>query len=178
MALRVKTFEAAVDNERAALAFDMRATLVDFIRKRIRETMQRAEDAEIDKTTALRRFSMTYAGTAKAYRLPRTVPASLVSWCCYAEVHNGREGFPAAPMGTVATFSKESVTSLPNSLLLVKLGGVMFVGAYEGGIPEDLHEVRVRRLDSGKFEVSLILGRSDSDGVEVPEPTEPETEDA
>lgn len=179
MTLSVKTFVAEVDNERAALAFDMRATLVDFIRGRIKETIRRAEDAEIDRNTALRRFAMTYAGTAKAYRLPRTVPASLVSWCSYATVNDGRDGFPSAPMGTVATFSKESLTRLPSNLMLVKLGGVMFVGPYPDGIPEDLHEVRVRRQDDGKYEVSLITGRPGSgDGAEAPEPVEPETEDA
>jgi hypothetical protein len=178
MPVRVLSFEASVDNERAALAFDMRATLVDFLRKRIKDTISRAEDVEIDRDTALRRFSLTYAGTAKAYRLPRTVPASLVSWCAYAEVNSGRDGFPPAMPGTVATFSKEAVTSLPGNLLLVKLGGVMFVGPHEGGVPEDLFELRVRRGDEGKYWVTMICGRMDGDNrAEMPEPVEPEPED-
>jgi hypothetical protein len=182
MAVRIMNFELTVDNERSALAFDMRAAMVDFIRARINETLARAEDADIDKETALRRFSMNYAGAAKGYRLVRSVPSALVSWAAYAEVNKRREGFPAAMPGTVATFNKDSVTMLPGDLLMIKMGGVMFIGQLAGGIPEDLYEVRVHKQDDqrgGKYIATFIVGRPDGDDpIGTPVPVEGENIDA
>lgn len=178
MPVRIMTFELTVDNERSALAFDMRAAMIDFIRGRITEVLARAEDADVDKQTALRRFSLTYAGTAKGFRLVRAVPANLVQWAAYAEVNKRREGFPAAKAGTVATFNKDVVTMLPGSLLLIKMGGVMFVGNHAGGIPDDLFEVRVHK-EGDKYLATFICGRPDSDDPEgVPVPVDGENVDA
>lgn len=180
MPLTVKTFEVATDNEKAALAFDLRGAVLDFIRMRIAETLVRAEDADIDRQTAMRRFSMTYAGAAKGYRLPRAVPSGLVSWAGYVEYNAGREGFPAAPEGTVGTFSKDGVATLPGGLLLIKMGGVMFIGTGpEGGIPADLFETRIHKGTNGKYIATFVCGRLDNGGgADVPVPVDPEEVDA
>lgn len=180
MPLVTKTFDVTVSNERSALAYDMRGAMVDFLRGRIAQTLLRAEDAEIDKQTALRRFSMTYAQASKGYKLPRTVPASLVRWAAYVEVNQDREGFPVAPNGTIGTFDKESVTSLPGNIVLIRMGGVTFAGVLEGGVPEDLFEVRVGKSPTtGGYVATLLTGRPDGeDPSGATDPVEPEDVDA
>jgi len=179
MAVTSKTFDVTVNNERSALAFDMRGAMVDFLRDRIAQTLSRAEDASIDKQTALRRFSMTYAQAAKGYRLPRTVPASLVQWAAYVETNKDREGFPEARSGSVGTFDKEAVTVLPGNILLIKMGGVTFAGVQEGGVPEDLFEVRVSKTNEGGYAATFVTGRPDGNDPEgAPIPVEPEDVDA
>lgn len=180
MAITSKTFEVEPANERAAFAFDLRAHVVDFVRGRIAEALKRAEDAEVDRTTALRRFSLLYAGAAKGYRQVRTVPGSLLNWAAYVTVNDSREGFNRANASTVGTFDKESVQPLPGNVKLIRLGGISFAGVLDGDIAEDLFEVRItKRHDDGKYVATLLFGRPDGeDPVGMPQPVEPEGVDA
>jgi hypothetical protein len=178
MTVTVKTFEVTVANERSALAFDLRGAVVDFIRRRISEGMARAEDAEIDRTTAMRRFALTYAAAAKGYRQVRTVPGSLLNWAGYVEYNKGREGFPQAVPSTVGTFDKDVVTVLPGNLMLIKMGGVTFAGTLESGKPDDLFEVRISPAARG-YVATFVCGRVDGDDpLTIPQPVEPEGVDA
>jgi hypothetical protein len=179
MAMTSKVFPVEVDNERASLAFDMRAAVVDFLRSRVALALSRAEDAGIDKQTALRRFSLTFAGAAKGFRLPRTVPGSLVNWAAYAEINKTRADFPTVDDGDIGTFDKECVTTLPGDIMLVKMGGVTFAGVCPGGKPEDLFEVRIGKDEAGKYHAVFVCGRIDGDDrIGIPTPVEPEAQDA
>jgi hypothetical protein len=182
MAITSKTFPVAPANERHALAFDLRANVVDFVRNRVSEALKRAEDAEVDRQTALRRFSLLWAGAAKGYRQVRTVPGSLLNWAAYVTVNDSREGFNRANASTVGTFDKETLQSLENGVKIIRLGGISFAGVLEGDLPEDLYEIRITKrhdLTHNPYVATLLFGRPDGDSPEgIPQPVEPETQDA
>jgi hypothetical protein len=179
MAYSSKTFEVALENEKAVLAFGLRLSVADFIRSYFRKGLDRAEDAEIDKPTALRRASLNYAAAARGYRLLRAVPATLVNWCGTMEMSRGQQGFIEAGARTLGTFDRSAVRSLPGGVILAKLGGIEFAGACESGVPNDLIETRVTLGDDGKYHCTLISGGPDSGyGADETDPVEPEMEDA
>jgi len=178
MAVTTKTFEVALDNDRAAVAFGLRLAVVDYIRGQFRRKLDSAEDAGVDKTTAMQRFSLTYAGAARGYRLARAIPASLIQWAGYVEYNATVEWFPKAKTGTVGSFDKECVSTLPSNVALIKLGGISFAGVVDGALPSDIIEVRVGAED-GKYIATIVAGRpDDGSSLEVPTPTEPEHEPA
>lgn len=181
MALRTTTFEVMLESQRKALAFDLRTAVVDWLRLRIRQKFDTAEDAGVDKKTALQKFCLNYAGAAKASRLARGVPATLVRWASYVEYNNVMDWFPAAPPRCVGTFDKDSLTVLPSNVALIRMGGIEFVGTLEGGKPEELFEIRVGYDPDqpGKFLATLISGKpDDGQNMDTPEPAEPELQDA
>jgi hypothetical protein len=159
--------------------------VTDWLRSRISRKMDTAEDVGIDKMTAVQRFCMNYAGAAKASRLARGVPAALVRWVSYVEYNSSLEWFPKAQQGTVGTFDKNCLTSLPNDVALIQMGGIEFVGVLQGGKPEDLMEVRVSTHNSDGtpmaegYMATLVIGRPDEgDGTGIPVPVDGELLDA
>ena len=179
MALKTTVFEVALDNDRAEIAFGLRVAVVEYLRNRFRKKLAGAEDAGVDKMTAMQRFSLSYAGAARGYRLPKAIPASLVSWAGYVEYNDSVEWFPSAPRGTIGIFDKEAISTPPGNVALIKMGGVNFAGVFEGAIPSDVVEVRITVLDSGKYQATVVSGRpDDGSDMRVPMQSEPETQDA
>jgi hypothetical protein len=178
MAITTKTFEVSLDNERAGVAFGLRLAVVDYLRSCFKKKLDSAEDAGVDKTTAMQRFSLAYAGAARGYRLARAIPGSLVQWAGYVEYNAATEWFPKAGADTVGTFDKEALSTLPGSVALIKLGGVNFAGIFEGTMPADIIEIRVGIVD-GKYMATVVSGRPDDGSrLDVPMPQDGELEPA
>src|SRR5262245_5424296 len=177
MPYRTKSFEVKLESERAQIAFGLRAAVVDHIRGLIASKLNAAEDAGIDKQTAIQRFSLSYAGAARGYRLPRAVPANLVNWAGFVEYNRGRGSYPEAVPHSAGAFGWDSISELPGNVVLVKLGGISFAGVCEGGLPGDIAEVRVASTPDG-YIATVVAGRPEGDDVALPVPQEPETQDA
>lgn len=185
MAITVKHFPVVVQSERKALAFDLRVNVVDWLRGRLGRKIATAEDAGIDKQTAVQRFCLNYAGAAKASRLARGIPSGLVRWAAYVEFNQSVDWFPKAPPGSVGTFDKDCLTILPNEVAMIQMGGVEFIGVLDGGKPSDLVEVRVSTHDangqpmSQGYMATLVIGKPDEgQATPMPVPADGELQDA
>lgn len=181
MAVRTMRFEVQLESARKALAFDLRVHITDWLRDRFASKMRLAEDAGIDKKTAIQKFCLDYAGAAKASRLARGVPSELVRWASYIEYNATMNWFPAAPRRTVGTFSKEALTILPRNIAMLRVGGIEFLGAFEGEKPADIIEMRIGfdETEINKYWATIIYGRPDEgQSMDTPEPAEPELQDA
>lgn len=178
MAVMINSFAVGVDSEAAHLVFGLRAGAADFLRGFFRQKIEGAEDAGIDRMTAMQKAAMVFAKAAKGSRLCRAVPPALVKWAGYVE-YNSRHGwFPEALPNTIGTFDRECVSVMPNGVKLVKLGGLLFIGASEGNLPQDIIEVRISKVGSN-YLCTIVYGRPDDDSrIETPEPVEPEGVDA
>lgn len=178
MAVSINTFPVGVDSESAHIVFSLRAAAADVLRGLFKSKIEGAENAGIDRMTAMQKVALTYAKAAKGSRLCRAVPPALVKWAGYVE-YNGRHAwFPEARPQTIGTFDRECISTMPGSVKVVKLGGLLFIGASEGNLPEDIIEVRVSRVGSS-YLCTIVYGRPDDDSdIEVPDPVEPEGVDA
>src|SRR5262245_61347866 len=144
MAYRTKTFEVKLESEKAQLSFGIRMAVVDYIRGEIRERLAKAADAGIDRQTVVQRFGLTFAGTARGYRLPRAIPSALVQWAGFVEYNEaGENGYPAAAPHSVGAFGASHVQELTGNVVVAKMGGLSFAGICEGGLPADICEVRI-----------------------------------
>lgn len=178
MAVTKKSFEVKLDNERAEIAFGLRIAITDYIRQRFKQKLAAAEDAGVDKVTAIQRFSLAYAGAARGFKLPRAIAPQLIQWAGYVEYNARMNWFPACPSGTVGTFDQEAASMLPGDVCLIKMGGVNFAGICEGGLPGDITEVRVG-IEDGKYTATIVAGKpDDGSDTRVPVPEAPETQDA
>ena len=174
MALTVKNFEVKLDRDASRIAFGMRIGVVDYIRGLFRAKIAGAEDAGVDKMTAMQKVSLEYAKAARGFRLPRAVSMQLVQWAGYVEFNAITEGYAPAPDNSVGTFDKDAVSGLPGDVVLVRMGGVNFAGVLAGGLPADIVEVRVAMVNGG-YTCSVVHGSMPSgSGMPVPVPSEME----
>jgi len=178
MTIKIVNFEVSAGNDAAELAFGLRIVVINYLREQFASKLAGAEDAGVDKVTALRKFSLTYAKAAKGYRLPRAILPSQVQWAGYAEYHKGRDGFPAPALNTAGTFDREALRALPGGVILVRLGGVEFVGTTTEPIANDVFEIRIAKTGR-TYLCSLLSGRfDDGSAVAIDVPSAPETIDA
>ena len=128
--------------------------------------------------TAMQKVALTYAKAAKGSRLCRAVPPALVKWAGYVE-YNSRHGwFPEALPNSIGTFDRDCIGVMPGNIKIIKLGGLIFIGTFEGNLPTDIIEVRISRAGA-LFICTIVHGRPDDDSrIELPEPVEPEGVDA
>lgn len=178
MAVKSKTFTVGVDSDAAHIVFGLRAAAADFIRAHFRAKIEGAEDAGIDRMTAMQKAALTYAKAAKGSRLVRAVPPALVKWAGYVEYNARHHWFPAVLAQTIGTFDRDNISAMPGDVKVVKLGGLMFIGSFSGDLPEDIIEMRVSKVGTS-YLCTIVHGRpDDGDEVTMPEPVEPEGVDA
>jgi hypothetical protein len=180
MAFKTKTFEVRLDSDKTKLAFGLRMAAADYIRSEIANKLGTAEDASIDRQTAMQKFSLLWANTARGFRLPRAIPAALVQWCGFVEFNNNHEGFPKAAPHSIGAFGYDSVQELPGDVVVIKLGGIAFTGVCPQGVPGDITETRVAWTPDG-YIATIVYGRADDDSAirqPVPVEGEPEPSDA
>jgi hypothetical protein len=158
LSLIIQTLEVSLESEKCALAFDLKTCAADWLRRRIRQKIDTAEEAGIEKRTAIQRFCFNYAGAAKSSRLARAIPAGLVRWAAYVEYNATKEWFPKADLRSLGTFDKDRLRVLPHNFLLLRLGSVRFVGPCSDGVPNDLFEIRVGYGAGEKFICTLLSG--------------------
>ena len=105
MAVKSKTFTVGVDSDADHIVFGLRAAAADFIRAHFRAKIEGAEDAGIDRMTAMQKGAITFAKAAKGSRLVRAVPPALVKWAGYVEYNARHHWFPAVEAQTIGTFN-------------------------------------------------------------------------
>lgn len=178
MAVSNKTFGVEADSEAAHVVFGLRAAAADYLRGMFREKIEGAEDAGVDRMTAMQKAALNYAKAAKGSRLCRAVPPALVKWAGYVEYNARHHWFPEVRSQTIGTFDRSNVAAMTGDVKLVKIGGLTFVGSFEGDLPQDIVEVRVSRVGQS-YLCTLVHGRPDDDSdTLVPDPVEPEGVDA
>jgi hypothetical protein len=179
MAVSSKTFAVNVENDSGHMVFGLRAAAADYLRSVFRQKLDSAEDAGINKMTAMQKAAMSYAKAATKSRLCRAVPAALVKWAGYVEYNRNLSWFPEARDVSVGTFDRECISAMPGDVKLVKIGGLTFVGSFEGDLPSDITEVRVAKVGS-MYLTTVVHGTQDDgdDDALVPDPVEPEGVDA
>lgn len=178
MAVSSKTFTVGVDSDSAHLVFGIRAAAADFVRGYFRTKIEGAEDAGIDRMTAMQKGAITFAKAAKGSRLVRAIPPALVKWAGYVEYNARHHWFPAVEAQTIGTFDRDNISAMPGDVKVVKLGGLIFIGSFSGDIPTDIVEIRVTKV-GGTYLCTIVHGRpDDGSDVALPEPVEPEGVDA
>lgn len=174
-----KVFPVDVENDTGHVVFGLRAAAADYLRSIFRQKIDAAEDAGIDKMTAMQKMALSYAKAATKSRLCRAVPAALVKWAGYVEYNKGLSWFPEARSACIGTFDKESISAMPGDVKLIKIGGLTFAGSFVGELPTDITEVRVAKVGNS-YMATVVHGSPDDGGNDslVPDPVEPEGVDA
>lgn len=178
MGFQSKTFDVGLDSEASMITFGARVAMADYVRSYFRKKIEGAEDAGVDRMTAMQRASLDWGKAARGSRMVRSIPASLVQWAGYAEYNTNFPWFIRPLNGSIGTFDKGALVGMPGNVKMIQLGGLTFVGLLDMAIPSDLYEVRVTKFPD-LVQATILWGRPDNDSrLEVPEPVEPEGVDA
>jgi len=179
MALKARTFEVSLDSEASMIVLGCRFAMANYLRGYFRKKIEGAEDAGVDRMTAVQRAALDWGKATRGSRMLRSIPASLVSWTSYAEFNGRLDWFIPVYGDTFGTFDRTCIQSLAGGVKMVKLGGLNFVGIDNEPLPGDLFEVRIWKSTTGNLHCTYIVGRPDDDsGEHAPQPVEPEMEDA
>lgn len=178
MAYSIRRVPVQLGKEADVLSLGLRFVAADYIRGLFRTRFDGAVMAGVDRHQAAQKFAMLWTRAARASKIVRDVPASVVQWCGNAEFQAADPTYPVPEAKSVGTFNKDCLTVLPGSVIVVKIGGIMATGvmtADQAPIPmHEVSEIRIRAVGDLDYEAVIVIGRSDAarEDEEVPLPGE------